>query len=76
MHGLEATEDKKTSSEEVGAFAFLSPPTDDNEVSFALYSHEDEMKTAPSIMTVKMKIEGQDPTDGVKKGRGGARHIF
>ena len=76
MNGLEATVEVKKSTDEEGAFAFLSPPTDDNEVSFALYSHEDEMKTAPSIMTVKMKIEGQDPTDGVKKGRGGARHIF
>ena len=58
MHGLEeATEDKKTSPDEVGAFAFLSPPADDNEVSFVLYSNEEDKGNEPSDMTVEM-VEG------------------
>ena len=53
----EATEDKKTSPDEVGAFAFLSPPADDNEVSFVLYSNEEDKGNEPSDMTVEM-VEG------------------
>ena len=64
MHGMKIeTETNGVPNEEVGAFAFMAPESDENEVSFALFERE-EADVEPSTMIVESLSEDENlPSD-------------
>ena len=60
MHGMKVeTETNDVPNDEVGAFAFIAPESDENEVSFALFERE-EAEVEPSTMIVETLSDDND----------------